>query len=110
MSLLVCLDASRHYLNETLFLQIANMGAYPKFSNEERRLQEHNKIHEEFIIVAANELRYSVQPILALSEFLLSKKGNIEQYKSNNIKMLHGVRDIFIYVNQTDISYHLQSH
>jgi two-component system sensor histidine kinase VicK len=53
----------------------------PKFSNEERRLQEHNKIQEEFIIVAANELRYSVQPILGLSEFLLSKKGNIEQYK-----------------------------
>jgi signal transduction histidine kinase len=53
----------------------------PEFSNEERRLQEHNKIQEEFIIVTANEMRFSVQPILGLSEFLLFKKGNIEQYK-----------------------------
>jgi two-component system sensor histidine kinase VicK len=52
---------------------------YQKLNELCERLQEHNKIQEAFIIVAANEMRYSVQPILALSEFLLSKKGNIEQ-------------------------------
>ncbi|MGA8565110.1 MAG: histidine kinase dimerization/phospho-acceptor domain-containing protein, partial [Nitrososphaeraceae archaeon] len=45
------------------------------------RLQEHNKIQEEFITIAAHELRNPVQPILGLSQILLSKKGNIEQYK-----------------------------
>ena len=27
-----------------------------------------------------------------------------------SLEMLRGVKDIFIYVTQTDISYHLQSH
>src|SRR6185312_11706527 len=54
---------------------------YQKLNELCERLQEHNKIQEEFIIVAANEMRFSVQPILGLSEFLLFKKGNIEQYK-----------------------------
>jgi signal transduction histidine kinase len=37
-------------------------------------------MQKEFINVAAHELRTPVQPILGLSEVLLSKKGNIEDY------------------------------
>ena len=54
---------------------------YQKLNGLYERLQEHNKIQEEFITIAAHELRNPVQPILGLSQILLSKKGNIEQYK-----------------------------
>ena len=52
---------------------------YQKLNELNERLQEHNKIQEEFISVAAHELRTPIQPILGLSQILLSKKGNIEQ-------------------------------
>jgi two-component system, OmpR family, sensor histidine kinase VicK len=52
---------------------------YQKLNELNERLQEHNKIQEEFISVAAHELRNPIQPILGLSQILLSKKGNIEQ-------------------------------
>jgi signal transduction histidine kinase len=35
---------------------------------------------KEFIDIAAHELKNPIQPILALSQLLLSKTGNIEQY------------------------------
>jgi two-component system sensor histidine kinase VicK len=38
-------------------------------------------MQKEFIDIAAHELRTPVQPILGLSDVLLSKKGDIEQYK-----------------------------
>jgi hypothetical protein len=44
------------------------------------RLKVHDKMQKEFINVAAHELRTPIQPILGLSEVLLSKKGNIEDY------------------------------
>ncbi len=44
------------------------------------KLKLHDKMQKEFINVAAHELRTPVQPILGLSEVLLSKKGNIEDY------------------------------
>ncbi|MFZ0345184.1 MAG: HAMP domain-containing sensor histidine kinase, partial [Nitrososphaeraceae archaeon] len=44
------------------------------------KLKVHDKMQKEFINVAAHELRTPVQPILGLSEILLSKKGNIEDY------------------------------
>jgi CHASE3 domain sensor protein len=62
-------------------------------SNEQ--LKVHDKMQKEFINVAAHELRTPVQPILGLSDVLLSKKGNIEQYKElldaikRNAKRLH---------------------
>jgi signal transduction histidine kinase/CheY-like chemotaxis protein len=49
---------------------------YQKLNELYGRLQEHNKIQEEFISVAAHELRNPIQPILGLSEILLSKKGH----------------------------------
>ena len=54
---------------------------YQKLNELYEQLQEHNKIQEEFISIAAHELRNPVQPILGLSQILLSKKGNIEQHK-----------------------------
>jgi two-component system, OmpR family, sensor histidine kinase VicK len=44
------------------------------------KLKIHDKMQKEFINVAAHELRTPVQPILGLSEVLLYKKGNIEDY------------------------------
>ena len=46
-----------------------------------KQLEMHDKIQREFINVAAHELRSPIQPILGLSETLLSKKGDVEQYK-----------------------------
>jgi signal transduction histidine kinase len=45
------------------------------------RLKINDKMQKEFINIAAHELRTPVQPILGLSDVLLSKKGNIEQYR-----------------------------
>ena len=45
-----------------------------------RKLKVNDKMQKEFINVAAHELRTPIQPILGLSEILLYKRGNIEQY------------------------------
>ncbi|MFL6508023.1 MAG: ATP-binding protein, partial [Nitrososphaeraceae archaeon] len=47
--------------------------------NEE--LRRIDKVQSEFINTAAHELRTPVQPILGLSDVLLSKNGDIEQYR-----------------------------
>jgi two-component system sensor histidine kinase VicK len=47
--------------------------------NEE--LKRTDKMQKEFINIAAHELRTPIQPILGLSDVLISKKGDIEQYK-----------------------------
>jgi two-component system sensor histidine kinase VicK len=44
------------------------------------QLKVHDRMQEEFINVAAHELRTPIQPILGLSEILLSREGNIEEY------------------------------
>ena len=44
------------------------------------QLKVHNKMQKEFINVAAHELRTPIQPILGLSEVLLSKEGDIKRY------------------------------
>jgi two-component system, OmpR family, sensor histidine kinase VicK len=44
------------------------------------QLKVNDKMQKEFINVAAHELRTPIQPILGLSEVLLSKKVNVEQY------------------------------
>jgi two-component system sensor histidine kinase VicK len=47
---------------------------------EYEKLKEADKMKTEFINVAAHELRSPIQPILGLSEVLLNREGNIEQY------------------------------
>jgi two-component system sensor histidine kinase VicK len=49
---------------------------YQKLNELYERLQAHNKIQEEFISVAAHELKNPIQPILGLSEILLSRKSH----------------------------------
>src|SRR2546428_766234 len=63
------------------------------------QLKIHDKMQKEFINIAAHELRTPIQPILGLSELLISKTGNIEQYKesldtiSRNAKRLSRLTD-----------------
>jgi two-component system, OmpR family, sensor histidine kinase VicK len=63
---------------ETLWKQAE---LYKQINFYYEQLKIHNKMQEEFINVAAHELRTPIQPVLSLSELLLSKKGNIEQYE-----------------------------
>jgi two-component system, OmpR family, sensor histidine kinase VicK len=54
---------------------------YQKLKELYELVQEHDKIQKEFICIAAHELRAPIQPILGLSEILLSSKVNIEEDK-----------------------------
>ena len=54
---------------------------YQKLKELYERAKELDKIQKEFIGIAAHELRAPIQPILGLSELLLSSKGNIGQDK-----------------------------
>jgi signal transduction histidine kinase len=44
------------------------------------QLQAYSTAQKDFINIAAHELRTPIQPILSLSQVLISQKGNIEQY------------------------------
>src|SRR5262249_33983044 len=61
---------------ETLWKQAE---LYKKINFQHEQLKIHNRMQEEFINIAAHELRTPIQPLLSLSEILLSRKGNIEQ-------------------------------
>src|SRR5437764_7559749 len=52
-----------------------------KLETTNEQLKINDKMKKEFINMAAHELRTPVQPILGLSDVLISKKGDIEQYK-----------------------------
>jgi signal transduction histidine kinase len=54
---------------------------YQKVVEANEQLKVHDKMQKEFINIAAHELRTPIQPILGLSDVLVSKKGDIEQYK-----------------------------
>jgi len=60
-----------------------------------KKVRETERMQKEFIDIAAHELRNPIQPILSLSQLLLSKTGNIEQYNelldtvSRNAKRLN---------------------
>jgi signal transduction histidine kinase len=45
-----------------------------------KKVKDTERMQKEFIDIAAHELRNPIQPILILSQILLSKTGNIEQY------------------------------
>ena len=46
-----------------------------------KQIKIQNRMQREFINIAAHELRTPIQPMLSLSEVLLSKKGNIEGFR-----------------------------
>jgi signal transduction histidine kinase len=54
---------------------------YEQLKEAHEQLKMRDKMQKEFINVAAHELRTPIQPILGLSDVLLSKRGDIEQYK-----------------------------
>lgn len=51
--------------------------------NNIEKLKESEKMKDEFINVAAHELRTPIQPILGLSKILSDKNGSIENYKEH---------------------------
>ena len=63
---------------ETLWKQAE---LYKQINLYYERLKAQNIMQQEFINIAAHELRTPIQPLLSLSEILLSKKGNIEEYE-----------------------------
>ena len=90
---------------ETLWKQ-AELNEQINLYNEQ--LQVHNKMQQEFINIAAHELRTPIQPILSLSEVLLSKRGNIEEYEdflngiNRNAKRLHQLAENILDVTKIE--------
>jgi two-component system, OmpR family, sensor histidine kinase VicK len=72
------------------------------------QLKVNEKMQMEFINVAAHELRTPIQPILGLSEVLLNKDGNIEQYHellntiSRNAKRLQKLTENILDVSRIE--------
>jgi two-component system, OmpR family, sensor histidine kinase VicK len=72
------------------------------------QLKVNDKMQMEFINVAAHELRTPIQPILGLSEVLLNKDGNIEQYHellnviSRNAKRLQKLTENILDVSRIE--------
>jgi two-component system, OmpR family, sensor histidine kinase VicK len=62
---------------ETLWKQAE---LYKQMNLYYEQLKVQNRMQQEFINIAAHELRTPIQPMLSLSEILLSKKGNIEEF------------------------------
>jgi signal transduction histidine kinase len=62
-----------------LYQQVKEANEQLESANE--KLKIHDKIQQEFINIAAHELRTPIQPILGLSEIILSKTKDIEQAK-----------------------------
>ena len=72
---------------------------YEDIKEAHEQLKLHAKAQKEFINVAAHELRTPIQPILGLSQLLLTKTGSIEQYNellatiNRNAKRLNRLSD-----------------
>jgi signal transduction histidine kinase len=79
-----------------------------QLSEANEQLKVHDKMQSEFINIAAHELRTPIQPILGLTNFLLSKKGNIESYKdflnivSRNAKRLQRLTEDILDVTRIE--------
>jgi signal transduction histidine kinase len=76
------------WLQTELYQQIKESNTRLEVANERlasanEQLKIHHTMQQEFINIAAHELRTPIQPILGLSELLISKTGNIQQYKES---------------------------
>ncbi|CAN5385228.1 hypothetical protein BH18THE2_BH18THE2_36510 [soil metagenome] len=68
-------------LNNEVRRRTREISDYSKqLSTANEQLKIHDKTQKDFINLAQHELRTPIQPILALSEVLLLKRGNIEEY------------------------------
>ncbi len=85
------------WLQTELYDQIKESSFRLEKANEQ--LKAHDRMQKEFINIAAHELKTPIQPILGLSQLLLSKTGNIEQYDellsiiNRNAKRLNRLSD-----------------
>ena len=81
---------------------------YEDIKKAHEQLKLHAKAQKEFINVAAHELRTPIQPILGLSQLLLSKTGSIEQYNellytiNRNAKRLNRLSDDILDVTKIE--------
>ena len=70
------------WIQTELYAQVKQANEQLASANE--RLKLHDKMQQEFINVAAHELRTPVQPILSIVGVLRSTKGNIDRDKLDN--------------------------
>jgi len=94
------------WLQTELYQQIKESNTRLEVANQQlasanEQLKIHHTMQQEFINIAAHELRTPIQPILGLSELLISKTGNIQQYKEllytisrNATRLQHLTEDI----------------
>ncbi len=54
---------------------------YEQLMKAHERLQMHDKMQKEFVDIAAHELRTPIQPIIGLSDVILSNTKDVEQAK-----------------------------
>ncbi|MFZ0894318.1 MAG: histidine kinase dimerization/phospho-acceptor domain-containing protein [Candidatus Nitrosopolaris sp.] len=63
---------------------------YKQVKEANERLKLHDKMQQEFINVAAHELRTPIQPILTVVGFLHSTKGHInEEQLDDSLNLIH---------------------
>jgi signal transduction histidine kinase len=75
-----------------LYQQVKEANEQLELANE--KLKTHDKIQQEFINIAAHELKTPIQPILGLSDVVLSRTKDVEQAKlleviNRNAQRLH---------------------
>ncbi|HZE77298.1 MAG TPA: HAMP domain-containing sensor histidine kinase [Nitrososphaeraceae archaeon] len=80
---------------------------YEQLVKANEQLKVHDKMQKEFINIAAHELRTPIQPILGLSEIILSKTKDIEQAKllevvSRNAKRLQRLTEDLLDVSKIE--------
>jgi len=73
-----------------------------ELANEEVEL--HNKMQNEFINVAAHELRTPIQPILSLSDILRNKITEAEQHELINVIFRNAIRLLRLSENILDVT------
>jgi signal transduction histidine kinase len=88
-----------------LYQQVKEANEQLELANE--KLKIHDKIQQEFINIAAHELKTPIQPILGLSEVVLSRTKDVEQAKlleviNRNAQRLHRLTEDILDVTRIE--------
>jgi signal transduction histidine kinase len=88
-----------------LYQQVKEANEQLESANE--KLKVHDKIQQEFINIAAHELKTPIQPILSLSEVVLSRTKDVEQAKlleviNRNAQRLHRLTEDILDVTRIE--------